>query len=171
MMNAQLLIYSQWSGIATVILAIFTIITFIFKWGFRFRMVGVTSFMGVLTAGIFALGLGLFTRVEIPGSVRYSLVYDTGGNQTVIAVSPTITASELEATMRQAASDLFSFGRGGSGSGQMTIRVRTILHPQEGVSEPLYLGEVKRSLAQREDEKMEISIFKNSLKRLSSLNA
>lgn len=171
MTNAQLLLYSQWSAIITIVFAIFTIITFIFKWGFRFRMVGVTSFMGVLTGGIFALSLGLFTRVEIPGAVRYSLVYDTGGNQTVIAVPPTITPNELEATMRQAAGDLFSFGRGGSGTGKLTIRVRTILHPQEGVSEPLYLGEVKRSLAQREDENLEINLFKSSLKRLSSIQS
>lgn len=164
--NSDLFTYSQWSGIFTLFCAAFTVLAFLFKWGFRFRLVGVTGFMGVLTAGIFALGLGLFTRVEIPGSIRYTLVYDTGGAQTVIAVPPTITESELEATMRQAASDLYSPGRVARGLDEMIVRVRTIIHPESGVSQPLYLGEVKRSLSQREDEQMKIEIFPQSLASL-----
>uniref|UniRef100_UPI00343C269A Ycf51 family protein n=1 Tax=Okeania sp. SIO2F4 TaxID=2607790 RepID=UPI00343C269A len=128
---------------------------------------GVTGFMGVLTAGLFGLSLGLFTRVEIPGSVPYTLVYDNGGTQTVIAVSPSISESELAATIEQAAGDLFSPGRLG-GENQLTIRVRTIIHPEEGISEPLYLGEVKRSLSQREDENIDIKIFPESLAKLES---
>ena len=108
--NSSLLMYAQWAGILTVALAILTVIAFIFKWGFRFRLVGVTSFMAVIAAGIFGLGLGLFARTEIPGAVRYSLVYDTGGAQTVVAVPPSITDSQLEATMQQVAADLYSQG-------------------------------------------------------------
>ncbi|HLO49757.1 MAG TPA: Ycf51 family protein, partial [Kamptonema sp.] len=107
--NSDLLTYSQWMGILTAVFAVITLLGFIVKWGFRFRLVGITSFMGVLTVGIFALSLGLYTRAEIPGAVRYTLVYDTGGAQTVIVVPPTIAESELEATMRQAAGDLYSF--------------------------------------------------------------
>ncbi|MCC8455947.1 Ycf51 family protein, partial [Streptomyces rochei] len=82
--NSNLLMYAQWAGILTAALLVLTVIAFIFKWGFRFRLVGVTSFMAVVAASIFGLGLGLFTRTEIPGAVRYSLVYDTGGAQTVV---------------------------------------------------------------------------------------
>ena len=169
--NSQLLTYSQWMGIITAVVAVITVLAFILKWGFRFRLVGITSFMGVLTVGVFALSLGLYTRAEIPGAVRYTLVYDTGGAQTVIAVSPTIGESELEATMRQAAGDLYSFGRGGRGKDQMIVRVRTILHPKSGVSVPLYLGEVRRSLSAREDEKMAIDIFPDSIARLKASQA
>ncbi|MDJ0518728.1 MAG: Ycf51 family protein [Trichodesmium sp. MO_231.B1] len=165
--TTELLIASKWFGIATIGFFLLTSLGFILKWGFRFRLVGVTGFMGVLTAGLFGLSLGLFTRVEIPGSVPYTLVYDNGGTQTVIAVSPTITESELAATIEQAAGDLFSPGRLG-GKNQLTIRVRTIIHPEEGISEPLYLGEVKRSLSQREDENIDIKIFPESLAKLES---
>lgn len=169
--NSDLLTYSQWMGILTVICGVITVLAFILKWGFRFRLVGITSFMGVLTVGVFALSLGLYTRAEIPGAVHYTLVYDTGGAQTVIVVPPTIGESELEATMRQAAGDLYSFGRGGRGKDQMTIRVRTILHPKSGISLPLYLGEVRRSLSSREDEKMAIDIFPDSIARLKDSQA
>ncbi|NEP77755.1 MAG: DUF2518 family protein [Okeania sp. SIO3C4] len=165
--TTEILIGAKWFGIATIGFFILTIIGFISKWGFRFRLVGVTGFMGVLTAGLFGLSLGLFTRVEIPGAVPYSLVYDNGGTQTVIAVSPNITESELTATIKQAAGDLFSPGRLGTG-GKLTIRIRTIIHPEAGVSEPLYLGEVKRSLSQREDENLDIKIFPEILAKLES---
>ena len=163
--------YAQWAGILTVAFAILTVIAFIFKWGFRFRLVGVTSFMGVIAAGIFGLGLGLFSRTEIPGAVRYSLVYDTGGAQTVVAVPPSITESELEATMQQAAADLYSPGRSGRGRDYLTIRVRTIIHPEPGVSQPLFLGEVRRSLATRYDDKMAIEIFPEKVAILKKYQA
>lgn len=169
--NSNLLIYAQWAGILTVALAILTVIAFIFKWGFRFRLVGVTSFMGVIAASIFGLGLGLFSRTEIPGAVRYSLVYDTGGAQTVVTVPPTITESELEATMRQAAADLYSPGRSGRGRDYLTIRVRTVVHPEPGLSQPLFLGEVRRSLATRDDDKMAIEIFPEKVATLKKYQA
>lgn len=169
--NSDLLMYSQWAGILTAALAVLTVLAFILQWGFRFRLVGVTSFMGVIAVSIFGLGLGLFTRTEIPGAVRYSLVYDTGGAQTVITVPPTIAPSELEATMRQAAADLYSPGRSGRGKDYMTIRVRTIVHPEPGVSQPLFLGEVRRSLAKQEDEQMAIDIFPERVAALQKYQA
>ncbi|MEG4442241.1 Ycf51 family protein [Microcoleus sp. AT9_B5] len=169
--NSNLLIYAQWAGILTAALAILTVIAFIFKWGIRFRLVGVTSFMTVVAASIFGLGLGLFTRTEIPGAVRYSLVYDTGGAQTVVTVPPSITESELEATMQQAAADLYSPGRSGRGRDYMTIRVRTIVHPEPGLSQPLFLGEVRRSLAIRYDDKMAIEIFPEKVAILKKYQA
>jgi Protein of function (DUF2518) len=169
--NSNLLMYAQWVGILTIILAVVTAIAFILQWSFRFRLVGVTSFMGVIAASIFGLGLGLFTRTVIPGAIRYSLVYDTGGAQTVIVVPPTIAESELEATMRQAAADLYSPGRSGRGTSYMTIRVRTIVHPEPGVSQPLFLGEVRRSLAIRDDDKMAIEIFPEKVATLKKYQA
>ncbi|WP_293126339.1 Ycf51 family protein [Microcoleus sp. bin38.metabat.b11b12b14.051] len=169
--NSNLLMYAQWAGILTAALFVLTIIAFILKWGFRFRLVGVTSFMGVIAASIFGLGLGLFSRTEIPGAVRYSLVYDTGGAQTVVTVPPSITESELEATMRQVAADLYSPGRSGSGRDYMTIRVRTVVHPEPGLSQPLFLGEVRRSLATRYDDKMAIDIFPEKVATLKKYQA
>lgn len=164
--TADFLIYTQWAGILTLACGVLTAIAFIFQWGIRFRLVGATGFLGVLTGGLFTLGLVPFTRTVIPGAVRFSLVYDTGGNQTVIAVPPTITQSELEATLRQAASDLYSYGRLGGMDNQLTIRARTIIHPEANVSQPLFLGQAKRSLATRDDEDMTIDIYSESFAQL-----
>ncbi len=159
--------YALWSGYGTIACLVITVIAFIAGWGFRFRLVGVTSFMGVLTAGIFALGLGLFSHTEIPGAVRYSLVYDNGANRAVIAVSPNIETSAIEPTLRQAAIDLYSYGRTGTnGNDRFTVGLRTVLHPETGVSQPLFLGQATRSLSVRDESNLEIEVFAENLTQL-----
>ncbi|WPF88282.1 Ycf51 family protein [Cyanobacterium aponinum AL20118] len=161
--------YTLWSVYGTIAFFLLAILGFIFQWGFRFRFVGVTGFMAVLTVGLFALSLGLFERVEIPNALRYNLVYDTGTNQAVIAVEEDITKTELEATLQQAAIDLFSYGRTASnGDDQLTIRARVQIH-KENTTYPLYLGQIRRSLITREDDNLEITIFQDSLRKRQSL--
>ncbi len=157
-----------WGGILTLVLAALTVLAFVLQWGIRFRLVGATGFMGVLTSGLFALSLVPIMRTSIPGAVRYTVVYDNGANQAVVAVAPEITETELEATLRQAASDLFSLGRYGGQDNQFMIRARTIIHPAEGLSKPLFLGQVKRSLAVREDENMQVELFHQNFAELPS---
>lgn len=157
---------TQWAGILTIVCAVVAGISFALKWGIRFRLVGTTGFMLVLTTGLFALSLFPIARTSVPGAVRYVVVYDNGANQAVISVPNTITRSELEATLQQAASDLYSLGRGSQNDAKLTIRARTILHPQPGVSQPLILGQVQRSLAQRNDPDLKIDIYGDRLRQL-----
>ncbi len=164
--TADFLTFTKWAGILTLACAVITLVAFIFKWGFRFRLVGATGLLGVLTTGLFALAIVPFSRTVIPGAVKFNVVYDTGAAQTVIVVPKEITESELEATLRQAASDLFSYGRLSGVDNQLTIRARTILHPEPGVSKPLFLGQVKRSLATRDDENMAVEIYSESFAQL-----
>ncbi|MEO1523508.1 MAG: Ycf51 family protein [Cyanobacteria bacterium J06633_2] len=164
--DIDFLTISKWLAIATGAFGALTILAFIVSWGIRFRLVGITSFMGVLTGGVFALGLGPIFQTTIPGAVPYSTVYDSGAVQAVIAVPPTISESELDATLQQAASNLFSSGRMGGLGSQMTIRARTVIHPEPGVSQPLVLGQVKRSVRVRDDEQMEITIYGERFARL-----
>lgn len=157
---------SQWAGIATLVFGALTALAFIFKWGIRFRLVGVTGFMGVLTSGLFALALGLFTHTTIPGAVRYALVYDNGGGLASIAVSPKISETELEATLRQAAADLFSYGRSVGPNGEFIIRSRTIVHPEPGVSQTLYLGKATVGLANGQPQDLAVKIYQQNLAQL-----
>ncbi|ACK69765.1 conserved hypothetical protein [Gloeothece citriformis PCC 7424] len=159
--------YTLWSAYLTVASLCLTIVGFVLKWGIRFRLVGVTGFMGVLTAGIFALGLGLYTRTEVPNAVRYALVYDNGANQAVISVANEVDPSKVEATLYQAADDLYSFGRvDREGNQKLTVRLRTLVHPEPGVTLPLYLGEVKRSLRVRDDDQIQVTIFTDKFAQL-----
>jgi hypothetical protein len=164
--TTDFLVFAKWSGILTLAGAVVAVMAFIFQWGLRFRLVGVTGFLGVLTGGLFALGIVPFSRTVIPDAARFVVVYDNGGPQTVITVAPNIKETQLDATLRQAASDLYSYGRLGGPTNQMSIRARTIIHPQPGVSKPLFLGDIKRSLANRNDEAMSINIYSESFAEL-----
>ena len=146
----QLISISQWMAILTIVLGSITGIAFVTNRGFRFRMVGVTGFTGVLTVGVFALGLSLYQRPSIPDAQKFVRVFDRASNQVVIAVSPEITATQLEATLRQAVTDLSASGRT-SPDGTLTVRARVLLHSSEGVSQPLYLGAAVRSLDSKRD--------------------
>jgi hypothetical protein len=160
--------YTWWSIYTTVAFFLLAIFGFIFQWGFRFRLIGATGFMGVLTVGLFALSFGLFSRADIPNAVRFNLVYDTGTNQAVIAVPLDITPSQLEATLQQASINLFSYGRTASnGDDKLTIRARAQLH-QEGVTFPLYLGQIRRSLVQKDDLNSIITISEANLAKIDS---
>lgn len=175
--TADFLTATEWAGILTLILAVVTGLGFFLQWGVRFRLVGATGFIAVLTVGLFGLSLEPFTRTVIPGAVRFSLVYDNGATQAVIAVPNQVTESELEATLRQAASDLFSSGRlGRRGDDQLTIRARTMVHleaeaPKPKVSQPLYLGQAKRSLIERDDQQMQIEIYSENFAQLPQSQA
>jgi hypothetical protein len=170
--TADFLQYTQWSGIATIAFAVLTILAFILKWGIRFRLVGTTGFMIVLTAGLFSLSLVPLSRTVIPGAVKYTLVYDNGSNQAVIATAPEITPEELEATLRQAASNLYSYGRlGAAGNNELTIRARTLIHPEAGISIPVYLGKVERTLATREDTEMAVEVYLDKFAQLQDSKA
>lgn len=162
------LLAAQWVGIGTLASIVFTILCFLFKWGFRFRFVGVSSFMVVLTVSLFSLSFIPFTQTVVPGSAPYEVVFDNGATHTVIAVSPEITAAQLEATLQQAALKLFSYGRSARGDDRLTVLARTMIHPQPQVSEPVYLGKIERSLDQSRDQSMLIEINIEKLKALSA---
>ena len=160
-------IYTQWSGYLTISALILTILAFALKLGVRFRFVGITGFMAVLTIGLFGLSLGLFSRTDIPGAVRFIRVYDNGANQVVISVPQTITETELRATLLQASNDYFSYGRGSrAGDKQLTVRARTMLHPKPGVSQPIYLGQARSALGIEKEGGMDIEISKKSFAKL-----
>lgn len=149
---------AKWVGIFDLVCWVLTLVAFGLKWGFRFRLVGVSAFTAVLTAGLFGLSLGLFSRPTIPGASRYALVYDSGSTQATIAIAPDLDRPTLEATLRQAASDLYSPGRIGQ-NGSFTVRARTLDHSEPGVSRLLYLGQAQRSLSLRQDDNIQVEIF------------
>lgn len=143
--TADFLQACQWAGIATLVFAGIAVLGFVMQWGIRFRLVGVTGFMLVLTGGLFGLSIVPFTRTIIPGSVHYSLIFDDGATRAVIAVPANITSTELDATLRQAGGDILrNYGRLNRVGELPTLRARAILHPEPGISQLVYLGQIQR---------------------------
>ncbi len=153
----QLILVAQALAIATIVFGAVTTIAFIAKWGFRFRMVGVTSFTGVLAGGVLGLSLALYQRPTIPNAQPFVRVYDRSAGQLVISVNPKMTPVQLEATLKQAAIDLSSPGRS-SADGTITVRARVLLHTEPGVTQPLYVGAAVRSLDSKRDDVNDIQV-------------
>ncbi|WP_099092472.1 Ycf51 family protein [Gloeomargarita lithophora] len=162
---------AQIMGSLTLLFALVTLVGFGFRWGIRFRLVGITGFMAVLTGGLFALGLTPVTRTVLPNASRYTTVYDGGATQAVIAVAGDLSQAQLTATLQQAANNLFSYGRLATGDAVLTVRARTLLHPAPGVTEPVYLGQVRRSLRQRQDPAMVVELNTPALDRVNRVLA
>jgi Protein of function (DUF2518) len=127
--------------------------------------------MIVLTAGLFALGLVPIVHTNVPGALHYSLIYDNGSDRATIVVAAPVTEAGLDATLRQAAADLYSYGRSGSADKQLKVRARSVIHPRPGVSEPLVLGEVIRSLSGGEESALEVRIDRANLAKVIQTKA
>lgn len=164
---------TKWAAGGTLVLAAITVLAFILGWGIRFRLVGATSFAAVLTGGLLGLSFEPFTRTVIPGAVNYATVYDSGASQVVIAVPQDITSDQLDATLRQAASNLFKPYRLGLPGETATIRARAIFHQPGGVSQLVYLGQVQpgegpRSTGDAEDagSRFNVTLYPDSINQL-----
>ncbi|NEQ32257.1 MAG: DUF2518 family protein [Leptolyngbya sp. SIO4C5] len=163
---ADFLEATKWAAILTLALAVISAIAFFAQWGIRFRLVGATGFMGVLTVGFLGLSFEPFTRTSIPGAIPYTTVFDSGAAQIVIKVPETITESELEATLKQAASNLLKPGRLGPPGQIPTIRARTILHRPGGISDLIYLGQIQPIPDEQTGETQTIQIHQDRLAQL-----
>ncbi|MGB3137304.1 MAG: Ycf51 family protein [Nodosilinea sp.] len=134
---------TRWVGLTTLALAALTGLAFALKWGIRFRLVGATGFAGVLTVGLLGLSFEPFSRTAVPGAMPYTTVYDSGASQIAIAVPSTMSPETLDATLHQAASNLFKPYRLGLPGQVATVRARTIVHEPSGVSRLVYLGQIQ----------------------------
>lgn len=165
---AQFFQATGWFAVGTLIFGVITAIAFFSKWDIRFRLVGATGFMGVLTVGFFSLSFQPLTRTVIPGAVPYETVFDSGSSQVVIAVPNSITATELEATLQQAASNLLKPSRiGGAGQTTPTIRARAIVHTP-GTSELVYVGTVTPGTGASPEERLPVvKIYPDRLAKIN----
>ncbi len=158
---------TKWAGLGTLALMALAGLAFLLKWGIRFRLVGAAGFAAVLTVGLLGLSSEPFTRTVIPGAVPFSTVYDSGASKIVISVPQTITEDALEATLRQAASNLFKPYRLGVPGNSPTIRARTIIHQEGGVSQLVYLGQVNPDPAGSKGVNYQVQIDTQKLAQVS----
>lgn len=161
--------YFEWSLIITIISLLLVILSFILSWKNRFRLVGISGFMIVLTVGLFGLNIGLLNRHRIITSSSSSRVYDNASDQIVISVEPSITEEELFMALREAAQNYFVYGRSAGKDNQLTLRARVLLHVNEKEDLPLYLGKAEQKLNFHNDNHPEINIQidKNAFQTLS----
>ncbi len=141
-----LLSAGQWLGAAGGVLALITLVSFLARWGTRFRLVGVTSFTLLLAFSCLAFAISYTPRVVIPGAVTVPIVFDNGTDLVVAAAPDELEASAIAPTVEQVALNLRGNARK-TGSGQVRVRLRRIEALEPGLSRPVVLAEATRQLA------------------------
>jgi hypothetical protein len=134
-----------WLGAASGALAVWMVVAFVMGWGFRFRLVGVTSFTALLSLSCLAFAISYSPRTQVEGAVSVPVVFDNGSNLVIAAATADLPAEAYAPTVEQLALNLRSSGRS-SADGLVHVRLRRVDPVGTGVSRPVVLAEATRSL-------------------------
>jgi hypothetical protein len=115
------------------------------RWGFRFRLVGVTSFTTLLALSCAAFAISYTPRVSVPGAIGVPVVFDNGADLVIAAAPDSLPPAAAAPSVEQVARNLRGSGRS-STDGQVTVRLRRVESAGDGISRPVVLAEASRDL-------------------------
>ena len=125
-----------WSGLA---LGLLTLLSFLLRWGIRFRLVGATIFSLLLSGSCWAFIESYTPPVSIEGAVYVPVVYDNGGDFVVAQAPEDFPEEAIHPSLEQIAENLKGGQRNGT---EVTVRIRKIKQISDGISEPIILGQI-----------------------------
>ena len=142
-----LLSAGQWLGIAGAVLLLLTLVAFAARWGFRFRLVGVTSFTVLLSLSCLAFAVSYAPRIHVEGAVSVPVVFDNGGDLVVAAAPAELDPAAFLPTVEQVARNLRGSGRNAT---DVEVRLRRVEANGDGTDRPVVLATAMRNLADGE---------------------
>ena len=129
-----------WGGLG---LSLFTILAYLFSWGIKFRLTGITIFTVLLSASCWAFNQSYRPPINIEGYKYAPIVYDNGFDLVVAQASNDFPEESIKPTLLQIAGNLKGGGRNGA---QVKVRLRKIESAGDGISKPIILGEIINDL-------------------------
>ena len=124
-------------------LGVLTILAYLFKWGIKFRLTGITIFTLLLSSSGWAFDQSYRPPINIEGYKYAPIVYDNGFDLVVAQASNDFPEEAIKPTLLQIAGNLKGGGRNGA---QVKVRLRKIESAGDGISKPIILGEVINDL-------------------------
>ncbi len=124
-------------------LGILTILAYLFRWGIKFRLTGITIFTLLLSASCWAFEQSYTPPYNVEGYKYAPIVYDNGFDLVVAQASDDFPEEAIHPTLLQIASNLKGGNRNGA---QVKVRLRKIEPAGDGISKPIILGEVINDL-------------------------
>ena len=128
-------------GFFGIFLLIFTIIAFIFNFGFKFRIVGATIFSLLLSLSSWAFIQSYTEKVVIEGAKYLPIVYDNGYDLIIAKAEDDFPDESIEPTLQQLSENLREGSRSGA---SVKIKIRKLEKISDDVSKPVILGEVQK---------------------------
>ena len=129
-----------WLGVATGLLLLAAVVGFVAGWGTRFRLVGVTSFTGLLAISCLAFAISYSPRTQVAGAVAVPVVFDNGTDLVIAAAPADLPPEAYRPSVEQVASNLKGSGRT-SPDGLVHVRLRRVDSVEPGLSRPVVLAE------------------------------
>ena len=124
-------------------LFLFTVLAYLFRWGIKFRLTGITIFTLLLSASCWAFNQSYSPPFNVEGYKYSPIVYDNGFDLVVAQASNDFPEEAIKPTLLQIAGNLKGGGRNGA---QVKVRLRKIESAGEGISKPVVLGEIINDL-------------------------
>ncbi len=124
-------------------LGLLTVLAYLFSWGIKFRLTGITIFTLLLSASCWAFDQSYTPPFNVEGYKYAPIVYDNGFDLVVAQASNDFPEEAIKPTLLQIAGNLKGGGRNGA---QVTVRLRKIESEGYGISKPIILGEIINDL-------------------------
>ena len=130
-------------GFLGIFLFLVSIISFIFNFGFKFRIVGATIFSLLLSLSSWAFIQSYSEKVSIDGAKYIPIVYDNGFDLIIAKADNEFPQEAIEPTLLQLSQNL----RRGSRSGaDVKIKIRKLEQISNGISKPVIIGEIEKNV-------------------------
>jgi len=130
----------SWGGAG---LGVLTILAYLFSWGIKFRLTGITIFTLLLSGSCWAFEQSYRPPFNVEGYKYAPIVYDNGFDLVVAQASDDFPEEAIKPTLLQIAGNLKGGGRNGA---QVKVRLRKVESAGEGISKPIVLGEIINDL-------------------------
>ena len=130
-------------GFLGIFLLCFTVIAFIFNFGFKFRIIGATIFSLLLSLSSWAFIQSYTEKVVIEDAKYVPIVYDNGFDLIIAKAEDDFPEESIEPTLEQLSQNLRKGSRSGA---NVKIKIRKIVEIADGVSKPVVIGEVKKNV-------------------------
>ena len=129
-------------GFLGIFLFLVTLVSFIFNFGFKFRITGATIFSLLLSLSSWAVIQSYSENIKIDGAKYVPIVYDNGFNLIVTKADNEFPEEAIEPTLKQLSENLKKGSRSGS---TVNIKIRKIEKISNNVSKPVIIGEIEKS--------------------------
>ena len=130
-------------GFFGIFLFICAIASFIFNFGFKFRITGATIFSLLLSLSSWAFIQSYTEKVAIEGAIYLPIVYDNGFDLVIAKAENNFPEEAIEPTLKQLSANLRKGSRSGA---NVKIKIRKLEKISDDVSKPVVIGEVQKNV-------------------------
>ena len=130
-------------GYIGIFLLMGSIVAFIFRFSFKFRIVGATIFSFLLSLSSWAFIQSYTENVQIEGAKYVPIVYDNGFDLIIAKAEDNFPEESIKPTLEQLSENLRKGSRSGA---NVKIKIRKLEKISDDISKPVIIGEVQKNV-------------------------